>query len=106
MAYKRYIGKVDRRSRVFPMPQTPDKNRVLSRRHWDGAVKLWKLQIHDWDNKENPELVEIEASAKAAVKEDLFLHRKTRSLAQARVSWNTYIFFISEGFYLVILQCF
>jgi len=86
MAYKRYIAKVDRRSRVYPMPQTPDKNRVLSRRHWDGAVKLWKLQIHDWDKKENPELVEIENSAEAAVKEDLDKIRKTRSLAQARAA--------------------
>jgi len=86
MAYKRYIAQVDRRSRVFPMPQTPDKNRVLSRRHWDGAVKQWKLQIHDWDKKENPELVEIEASAKAAVREDLDKVHKARTLAQARAA--------------------
>ena len=49
LAYDQYLKKVPKESRPFFMPRTPDKNVQYSRRQWDGLVKAWKLQIHQWN---------------------------------------------------------
>lgn len=46
--YKLYASKVPLNSRRPRMPQTPDKKRKLSRKHWDSMVKRWKLNVHQW----------------------------------------------------------
>jgi hypothetical protein len=30
-------------------PQTPDKNREMSKRRWDGLVRVWRRQLHSYD---------------------------------------------------------
>jgi len=49
--YQRYLAAVPKSARVAGMPATPDMNRKHSRRQWDGAVKLWKTQVHSEGRK-------------------------------------------------------
>lgn len=51
VAYDNYISKVPKDRRPFYLPRTPDKNVKYSRRQWDGLIKAWKLQIHNWNAK-------------------------------------------------------
>jgi len=48
-AYKTYIKCVPKESRHRTFPRTPEKGTYYSRRQWDGLVKAWKLQIHQWN---------------------------------------------------------
>jgi len=61
LAYDRYVEQVPKNRRQRGMPRTPPKNRVFSRRQWDGLVKAWKIRIHEWDTAENGMSAEAEA---------------------------------------------
>jgi hypothetical protein len=45
--YKAYAEAVGWRQRSAGMPSTPNRSRRFSRRQWDGAVKQWKLRVHE-----------------------------------------------------------
>jgi hypothetical protein len=63
-AYKNYISNVPKDKRNEKMPMTPDKNLVYSRREFDGLVKHWKRQVHNWDNNRNNVLKRLSTSGK------------------------------------------
>lgn len=63
-AYKNYISNVPKDKRNEKMPMTPDKNLVYSRREFDGLVKHWKRQVHNWDNNRNNVLKRLSTSEK------------------------------------------
>jgi len=45
--YEAYIATIPKTRRTQHMPRTPDKFEKYSRRGWDGAIKPWKIKIHD-----------------------------------------------------------
>lgn len=34
------------------MPNTPDKYQRCSKRSWDGQVRKWRRELHEWDPEE------------------------------------------------------
>lgn len=64
IAYKNYISNVSKDKRNEKMPMTPDKNLVYSRREFDGLIKHWKRQVHNWDNNRNNVLKRLSTSGK------------------------------------------
>lgn len=55
-SYQRYIQAVPRELRVKGSPRTPIKDKVYSRRQWDGLVKHWKIHLHNWERELNGEI--------------------------------------------------
>ena len=55
--YDRYVSKVPKHQRnSLKLPRTPNKYVKYSRRQWDGLIKAWKLQIHNWNAKEDTDV--------------------------------------------------
>ncbi|XP_012281388.1 histone RNA hairpin-binding protein isoform X1 [Orussus abietinus] len=52
IGYERYIQTVPKNERAKEHPKTPPKYAKYSRRGWDGMVKLWRKQLHNWDPPE------------------------------------------------------
>ena len=50
--YDNFIQKVPKNRRHRRDPRTPDKYQKYSRRQWDGLVRAWKKQVHDWNNSQ------------------------------------------------------
>ena len=50
--YDNFIQKVPKNRRHRRDPRTPDKYLKYSRRQWDGLVRAWKKQVHDWNNSQ------------------------------------------------------
>lgn len=51
----------NREKRTRQQPKTPPKNFQYSRRSFDAMVKIWRKQLHDYDN---PNQVILEESDK------------------------------------------
>ncbi|XP_043247867.1 histone RNA hairpin-binding protein [Colletes gigas] len=49
IGYDRYIEIVPKEKRSREHPRTPPKHIKYSRRGWDGMVRLWRKQLHQWD---------------------------------------------------------
>ncbi|CAD6239008.1 GSCOCG00008600001-RA-CDS [Cotesia congregata] len=49
IGYDRYIQMVPKNERTKEHPKTPPKHAKYSRRAWDGMVRLWRKQLHQWD---------------------------------------------------------
>ncbi|XP_076161410.1 stem-loop binding protein [Ptiloglossa arizonensis] len=49
IGYDRYIEAVPKEKRTREHPRTPPKHIKYSRRGWDGMVRLWRKQLHQWD---------------------------------------------------------
>jgi len=61
VGYQRYISMIPVKDRVsttrageLPQPSTPRKHVKCSKRSWDGQVKKWRRELHQWDAT-NPE---------------------------------------------------
>ena len=55
IGYDRYIAavpKADRERMCDRHPGTPNKERVYSKRQWDGIVRQWRRRLHAWDADE------------------------------------------------------
>eukprot|EP01135_Chromosphaera_perkinsii_P006055 Nk52_evm3s387 gene=Nk52_evmTU3s387 len=70
IGYENYLRKVPRYARRVGFPQTPNKHKKMSKRAWDGLVKKWRRQLHEYDFEEaamqsipNPVNASEEASA-------------------------------------------
>lgn len=65
LGYERYTELVPRNKRKkFVHPRTPDIKQVCSKRSWDGQVRKWRTQLHEFDlpaseNEETPKLFSI-----------------------------------------------
>ena len=73
-AYQRYLQEVPRRERqpelsLTKHPRTPDIHRECSKRAFDGFVKVWRRQLHSWDDDqpmaETPESAASTSSSSA-----------------------------------------
>ncbi|XP_078043628.1 uncharacterized protein LOC144473547 [Augochlora pura] len=53
IGYDRYIQAVPKEKRAREHPRTPPKYIKYSRRGWDGMMKLWRKQLHQWDPPED-----------------------------------------------------
>ncbi|XP_076229177.1 stem-loop binding protein [Nomia melanderi] len=49
IGYDRYIQAVPKEKRTREHPRTPPKYIKYSRRGWDGMMRLWRKQLHQWD---------------------------------------------------------
>ncbi|XP_067144614.1 histone RNA hairpin-binding protein-like [Centruroides vittatus] len=47
--YQKYISEIPKSKRSKRHPRTPDKHRKYSRRSWDKQIKIWRIQLHQWD---------------------------------------------------------
>eukprot|EP01120_Amphizonella_sp_Union-15-10_P010261 TRINITY_DN4086_c0_g1_i1.p1 TRINITY_DN4086_c0_g1~~TRINITY_DN4086_c0_g1_i1.p1 ORF type:complete len:339 (+),score=65.30 TRINITY_DN4086_c0_g1_i1:83-1099(+) len=48
--YKNYMLLVPKTRRRDGMPKTPEKKQKCSKRSWDGQIRKWRRQLHEWDN--------------------------------------------------------
>ncbi|XP_033324607.1 stem-loop binding protein [Megalopta genalis] len=53
IGYDRYIQAVPKEKRTREHPRTPPKYIKYSRRGWDGMIRLWRKQLHQWDPPED-----------------------------------------------------
>ncbi|KAK6635140.1 hypothetical protein RUM44_000389 [Polyplax serrata] len=53
VGYDKYIQAVPKKERKKHHPRTPPKHYKYSRRAWDGIVKVWRQQLHFWDDMEH-----------------------------------------------------
>ena len=49
IGYDKYIQAVPKEKRTKEHPKTPPKYIKYSRRGWDGMMRLWRKQLHQWD---------------------------------------------------------
>lgn len=49
IGYDNYIQSVPKTERTREHPKTPPMHLKYSRRAWDGLVKKWRIQLHQWD---------------------------------------------------------
>jgi hypothetical protein len=49
-AYERYCKQVCKEDRTVNMPTTPEIHKKYSRNKFDKLVKLWKIEVHNWDD--------------------------------------------------------
>ena len=66
VGYERYRFLVPRASRRFRDPTTPEHRLVYAKRSWDGAVRKWRRQLHDYDLERDPDADASELSSRAA----------------------------------------
>jgi len=48
--YADYLTKLDKKDRLDNQPWTPDKYEKMTRRNWDKQVKIWRKQLHYWED--------------------------------------------------------
>ncbi|EQC34091.1 hypothetical protein SDRG_08301 [Saprolegnia diclina VS20] len=64
IGYDRYTQLVPRSERKQGLhPSTPDKTQAISKRMWDGRVRVWRSALHFWD----PETPEVPVAPAATV---------------------------------------
>jgi len=49
IGYQNYISKVPKNGRGPKDPVTPRKNQKCSKRSWDGQIRKWRRELHQWD---------------------------------------------------------
>jgi len=63
--YRRFTSSVPVESRTKAHPRVPDVHQVCSKRSWDGQVRKWRRQLHDYD------LPEAAGQVRSAADQDL-----------------------------------
>lgn len=53
LGYDNYIEQVPKDERTKDHPKTPPMHLKFSRRAWDGLIKKWRIQLHQWDPEPN-----------------------------------------------------
>jgi len=48
--YSEYLCNVDKMDRTNLQPWTPDKYEKMTRRNWDKQTRIWRKQLHHWQN--------------------------------------------------------
>ena len=69
IGYDRYAAAVPRAKRIWKHelhPVTPKKDRIYSKRQWDGAIKSWRRRLHQWDEKNKSVSIAAPAAGAAA----------------------------------------
>lgn len=97
VGYDNYTAQVPKASRRKDQPRTPPMHLKYSRRAWDGMVKKWRIQLHEWDQEaqndqtvKDDELrddIKVEDSFWISIKEFLsfpHMHFKTYSIDFAK----------------------
>lgn len=64
--YDNYLKAVPRPERTKEHPRTPDKSRKCSKRAWDGLIRVWRRQLHKYDQVGDGESEEEELTAETA----------------------------------------
>jgi len=49
IGYQNFISKVPKNGRGPKDPVTPRKNQKCSKRSWDGQIRKWRRELHQWD---------------------------------------------------------
>ncbi|KAJ1631919.1 histone RNA hairpin-binding protein RNA-binding domain-containing protein [Pavlovales sp. CCMP2436] len=49
LGYTNYLQGVPKTTRAREQPRTPDRHKVMSKRAWEGLIRKWRRQLHDWD---------------------------------------------------------
>jgi hypothetical protein len=52
--YQNYSKIVPKERRKRTDPWTPNKNQVCSKRSWDGQIRKWRRELHQWDPPGTP----------------------------------------------------
>jgi len=52
--YQNYSKMVPKERRKRTDPWTPNKNQVCSKRSWDGQIRKWRRELHQWDPPGTP----------------------------------------------------
>jgi hypothetical protein len=47
--YERYRKEVAKPTRAREQPRTPDRFKVMSKRAWEGLIRKWRRELHEWD---------------------------------------------------------
>ncbi len=82
LAYGRYIQSVSIDSRIKDVhPQTPNKFQKCSTRSWEGQMKKWKSELHQWNP---PNYAKISFFKKEAVEEMVISDAETIILKKGR----------------------
>eukprot|EP00123_Amoebidium_parasiticum_P006133 comp17173_c0_seq1/m.16035 comp17173_c0_seq1/g.16035 ORF comp17173_c0_seq1/g.16035 comp17173_c0_seq1/m.16035 type:complete len:335 (-) comp17173_c0_seq1:236-1240(-) len=56
LGYDNYVKAIPKNQRRGPeQPHTPDKHRFMSKRAWDGLIKVWRRILHKYDPTGNEE---------------------------------------------------
>lgn len=63
LGYDNYIATVPKEKRTKEHPRTPPMQLKYSRRAWDGIVKKWRKQLHEFDTEGEENAVEEEPQA-------------------------------------------
>lgn len=52
LGYTNYRKAVPKAERKAEHPRTPERTKVMSKRAWEGLIRKWRRQLHEWDPKE------------------------------------------------------
>jgi len=55
IGYQNFISKVPKTGRGPKDPVTPRKNQKCSKRSWDGQIRKWRRELHQWDPESQEE---------------------------------------------------
>lgn len=53
LGYENYARLVPKHTRTAEHPRTPNRFKVMSKRAWDGLVRKWRRQLHEYDDAGN-----------------------------------------------------
>ncbi|KAK8810471.1 hypothetical protein WA158_007046 [Blastocystis sp. Blastoise] len=60
LGYDRYCMKIEKHKRTKTDIWTPDVNEPISKRRFDGKIRKWRRELHDYDPKTPEEIEEVQ----------------------------------------------